>query len=459
MKRILLAMLTIFVSCQNENLNQISIKIDQFQSDTIYINGNTYEKKIIRNNDGLFQDTINVPFNGFYTLRFDLNYEKTSRIYLEKNKSIELAVNLTDTDLEVNFQDNLKSENEITKSYSEIMLKTYGKRNVYDENDSIYSLDESSFLKVGALYKQEMKNLLNKSNIKNSKFIEMQQKDIEYVIQYFNYYYESKHKNLIKNPDFETSESFPNVSINSVNMDDEDAFTMCPNYENLITAILTDIMYFPDREQSFYEFIKLLKNTKSKIIFSFYFQNLFVFMDIKTQVLDKKFEIIKNLNPSKKLLDPIQKKYNLINSIQSHKQSPVFENYININGERTSLVDLKGKYIYIDVWATWCTPCLKEIPALKKLQSKYQKSNIVFLSISLDKMKDIEKWKKMVIDKEMEGIQLLADNEFDSSFIKAYNIYSIPRFILLDPEGKIISADFHKPSNEIVYEIFNKLLE
>jgi thiol-disulfide isomerase/thioredoxin len=459
MKYFLITLFAIFISCQNENLNQISINVNPFESDTIYINGSNYEKKIIRNSEGLFQDTINVPFNGFYTLRFDLDYNKTSGIYLEKNKNIQLLVNLTDTDIEVNFQDDLKSENDILKSYPDILMKTYGRKDIYDTNDSIYSLDEISFLKVGALYKQEMNDLLNKSNIKNSKFIEMQQKNIEYMIQYFNYYYENKHKNFIKNPDFQTSENFPVVDINSVNMDDEDAFTMCPNYENLITAILTDVMYFPDREQSFYEFIRLLKSTKSKIIFSFYFRNLFVFMDINTQDLDEKFEIIKKLNPPKKLLVPIQQKYNLINPIQSHKQSPVFENYININGERTSLVDLKGKYIYIDVWATWCTPCLKEIPALKILQSKYEKSNIVFLSISLDKMKDIEKWKKMVVDKKMGGIHLIADDAFNSSFIKAYNIYSIPRFILLDPEGKIISADFYKPTNEIIHEIFNKLLE
>src|SRR5690606_5126123 len=58
-------------------------------------------------------------------------------------------------------------------------------------------------------------------------------------------------------------------------------------------------------------------------------------------------------------------------SLPKGSPSPVFNDYENYNGSKTSLSDLKGKYVYVDVWATWCGPCKVEIPSLKRLESEY----------------------------------------------------------------------------------------
>jgi thiol-disulfide isomerase/thioredoxin len=126
--------------------------------------------------------------------------------------------------------------------------------------------------------------------------------------------------------------------------------------------------------------------------------------------------------------------------------SPTF-NYENYKGGKTKLEDLRGKYVYIDVWATWCGPCIQQIPHLKRVEKKYHDKNIEFVSLSIDPVKDHAKWKKFVADKGLGGIQLFADNEWESEFVKAYMIQGIPRFILIDPDGKIVSADAHRPSN------------
>ncbi len=140
------------------------------------------------------------------------------------------------------------------------------------------------------------------------------------------------------------------------------------------------------------------------------------------------------------------------------KMTPVFTAYENIDGSTTSLNDLKGKYVYIDVWATWCGPCKHEIPYLKELEEKYREKNIEFVSISVDKAQDHDKWTKMVKEKELEGIQLFADNSFKSQFIQDYKINSIPRFILIDPQGKIISPDTYRPSEkEKIEKLFEEL--
>lgn len=126
--------------------------------------------------------------------------------------------------------------------------------------------------------------------------------------------------------------------------------------------------------------------------------------------------------------------------------APTFD-YENHKGGKTKLEDLRGKYVYIDVWATWCGPCRAEIPFLKKTEEKYQGKNISFVSISVDVQKDVEKWKALIKDKELGGVQLFADNDWNSQFIKDYGINSIPRFILIDPTGKIVSADASRPSS------------
>ncbi|WP_372793332.1 TlpA family protein disulfide reductase [Lutibacter sp.] len=139
------------------------------------------------------------------------------------------------------------------------------------------------------------------------------------------------------------------------------------------------------------------------------------------------------------------------------KVSPVFTNYENSNGGTTSLSDLKGKYVFIDVWATWCAPCKAEIPYLKVLEKEFHGRNIEFVSISVDKPEAYETWVQMVKNEGLSGVQLFADTDFESTFITEYGINSIPRFILLDPEGNIVDADADRPSNPKLKALFIEL--
>jgi thiol-disulfide isomerase/thioredoxin len=126
--------------------------------------------------------------------------------------------------------------------------------------------------------------------------------------------------------------------------------------------------------------------------------------------------------------------------------APAFT-YENHKGGTTSLSDLKGKYVYIDLWATWCGPCRQEIPFLQKVEEKFHDKKIAFVSLSIDAMKDHDKWKKFVTDKNLGGVQLMADKDWQSSFPKAFGVNSIPRFILIDPQGNVVDADAKRPSD------------
>lgn len=141
--------------------------------------------------------------------------------------------------------------------------------------------------------------------------------------------------------------------------------------------------------------------------------------------------------------------------------SPVFENYENFAGGTTSLSDLKGKYVYIDIWATWCGPCKREIPNLKALENDFHGKNIEFVSISVDNVDGRRgshaSWLEMVKAEQLGGVQLFADKDFNSQFIQDYGINSIPRFILIDPAGNIVNSNAMRPSDPNIRDYFKEL--
>jgi thiol-disulfide isomerase/thioredoxin len=133
--------------------------------------------------------------------------------------------------------------------------------------------------------------------------------------------------------------------------------------------------------------------------------------------------------------------------------------YKDQNDKDVSFTDFKGKYVYIDVWAMWCAPCKQQIPYIKQLEKDLHGKNIQFVSISMDKPKENEKWKKFIKDQGLTGIQLFSDDAFNSRIAKDYKINAIPRFLLFDPEGKIIDADAKLPSDPALKEQLEALLK
>ena len=134
------------------------------------------------------------------------------------------------------------------------------------------------------------------------------------------------------------------------------------------------------------------------------------------------------------------------------RPSPIFKG-VDINGKEMSLRDFRGKYIYIDMWATWCGPCQKELPYLTKLEEKYKGRNIVFVGLSIDQ--DKAKWEARVKSGALGGTQLYIGK--GTKFQSDYRISGIPRFILLDPNGRIVNPDMSRPSSENTEKILNSL--
>ena len=135
------------------------------------------------------------------------------------------------------------------------------------------------------------------------------------------------------------------------------------------------------------------------------------------------------------------------------EQSPAVQ-YADKNGKMYSLKDFKGQYVFLDIWATHCLPCKEEIPYLEEIQEKLKKKNIAFIGIATDW--DKNEWIQFIEEKGLKGTQLIMDRKW-ISFMHSYDVATIPRYILLDKEGKIINLNMPRPSNPECLKILKSL--
>ncbi|MCO4294056.1 TlpA family protein disulfide reductase [Solitalea sp. MAHUQ-68] len=119
--------------------------------------------------------------------------------------------------------------------------------------------------------------------------------------------------------------------------------------------------------------------------------------------------------------------------------------YPDLNGKMVSLSDFTGKVVLMDIWASWCGPCKQEIPYLNALEKEMHGKDVVFLSVSIDKLSDKDKWLKAIADNQAGGNQLFSGN--DSQFAKDYMITTIPRFVIIDKKGNMVQMNAPRPSS------------
>jgi len=125
----------------------------------------------------------------------------------------------------------------------------------------------------------------------------------------------------------------------------------------------------------------------------------------------------------------------------------------NPEGKHISVSDFKGKYLFLDFWASWCTPCRKENPDFVKIYDQFRGQNFEILGIALDKKR--ENWIDAIKADGLEWPQVSDLKYFDSEIIELYNIQSVPTTILLDPQGKIIAKNLHaKDLENLLSDIF-----
>ncbi|TND07825.1 MAG: thioredoxin family protein [Bacteroidetes bacterium] len=125
------------------------------------------------------------------------------------------------------------------------------------------------------------------------------------------------------------------------------------------------------------------------------------------------------------------------------------------NGKEVSLSSLKGKAVYLDFWASWCGPCKKEMPNSVALKKKLEGRNVTFVYVSIDK--DENAWRSSMKQINVEGIHLCTGAAKNELIGKLYNIQFIPRYVIIDKEGKIVDAHAPRPSDRQTEQVLMEL--
>ena len=155
------------------------------------------------------------------------------------------------------------------------------------------------------------------------------------------------------------------------------------------------------------------------------------------------------------LVKMIAEKQNVLQELGKGKQAPHFE-ATDISGNAFSYKDFQGKYLFVDIWATWCVPCRMEIPYLEELKKKYAGQAVEFISVSMDA--NVSAWKKFV--EPIENKDQYHSNPAKQFCIReVYHAQLIPAFVLIDPQGKIINPTCYRPSDPALGLLIDDLLQ
>lgn len=120
---------------------------------------------------------------------------------------------------------------------------------------------------------------------------------------------------------------------------------------------------------------------------------------------------------------------------------------VDPNGQTRKLTDLRGKYVFVDFWASWCNPCRMENPNVVRVYNAYKDKGFDIFSVSLDTEKD--RWKKAITADNLTWENHVSDLKgWESDVVSQFQIKGIPHTLLLDPEGKIIATNLRGPALE-----------
>jgi thiol-disulfide isomerase/thioredoxin len=128
------------------------------------------------------------------------------------------------------------------------------------------------------------------------------------------------------------------------------------------------------------------------------------------------------------------------------------------SGNIIKLGCFKTKYVVIDFWASWCKPCVANIPALDQMMKDYKSDSIQFISISLDR--DINDWKHSIMKHNFTGVQLSDDLTGFNGITAIYcKVIYVPKYIIADQNGKIINYDAPQASEPGLKALLDNLLK
>ncbi len=446
----ILSLVTVLIlsGCSSETTTDyvlFSGVIQNPRGEKAFVLGNDFSHELQVKEDGTFSDTLRVT-QGYYSF----SHAEMTTIFLTPGDSLHLTMDTAQYDESLVYSGTgAVANNYLAKKYLE-------KEQLTGDYKSLYLLDEKAYVLKNQEIKAACTVLLESLKDTDPEFVEIETKNLNYEYLGMLKYYESSHAYYAADPDFK-AQDFVTAPLKEVDFDNEADYMTFSSYKSLVASEMMDYNTLMNHPETLSAVIARIKGLKSQNIRNGLAKALGGYLSPSYEGVQEIYSAVMEISTNEEDKAELTEKYNRISKLFKGQPAPKFD-YINYAGGKTTMDDLGGKYVYFDIWATWCGPCIREIPYLKEVEEKYHDANVQFVSVSIDRQDDFEKWKTFIKEKDLGGIQLYADGDWKSSIITDYAIDGIPRFILVDPNGKIVSADAPRPSNPALIELLDSLV-
>lgn len=456
----IISALILFTSCTKSSINsssepqkiKISGVIKSYNKDTFTISYDTYallnqttSKQVGIDDNGRFEIVLNEPAPLTGRLSFgkvmkgSVGHYRYIYLYLEPGDSLNIAADVNEIKETLSFSGS-GVDNNMYVNKEDYTFNSYEQR-VQNNHDFIANKQPNDYKRtVDKIKNQKLEYLdkYSKSHDLSEKLIDIYRNRYNNLVVTRKINYPSSHKNFNDGKEANLPPDY---------YDFMEEVTIASNLDNVGTGYMRFLNHYLTNkyvvaekkgyDNTYPEFIESQLNGRSLYTYMAYYLN----RDFRADIYNKFGEG----SPYKDIAKIVNKRYKHLERMLPGKDAPKVT-LTGMDGETKPLSSFQGTNIYLDFWATWCKPCIKEIPYIDELKEAYKDENVQFISVSFDSEEDKDKWKNFVNDRNLTGPQLWADSKNHKIFSDVFNIQMIPRFVFIDDEGKIIDGNAPRPS-------------
>lgn len=469
MKKILfLLLIPVLFACSSQTTTQTTVKLhlsnaefDEVKLQILhdYITYNSEDLTATLNEEGYFFFEPN-PANA--TMAFLTLGRQRISFYLEPGAQVQIHADMHDWNNTLSFEGSLAAENEFLKRYNQEIAPRFSQQQTF-----------AMYREAGP---EEFAHYAGQMFIEGTAFMDDFHRENplgETFRQYFDTHISYQvYRNLVNYPSYrqwfaqlEEKPVLPDDFFDFLAdaMDFDDNKLIIPAYTSFLGDLLTylqekhkdqipaELTAFEQRMWIADEFFtgKTRDYVKVSLIVSELNHGNFA----NGQAAYEQFKASSNSQEYKAMLAGV---YEKASRVAPGQPAPSFT-LTSIEGEEVSLEDFKGKVVYLDFWASWCGPCMREVPFAKELKKRFEGENdLVFLYVSVDE--DEEAWRRTVAQQEIQGVHVNVKG-MRHDIAQLYNVQGVPSFFIIDRNGMIHNNNPSRPSGNTIDQELREVLD